>query len=528
MCGVVVELGKSDFRKIDMHRNRLISAIAVLAFGLALPPGGRAEEPRESPRPNVLLLLTDQQTLRAMSAYGNRHLHTPNMDSLAKAGVRFSISYCAAPVCGPARSSLVTGRMPHETGVNFNGDVPDPSIPNLGETFRKAGYETAWAGKWHLPASYPRAPRPKAGLAPGVHAPERPVSESPKTGQAPGIHAPEPVPFSERTPRATIPGFEYLPVPEGTGLTLGDQTDAAVTDQAIAFLNREHDRPWLLAVSLHNPHDICLWVRDEPVAPANLDLFPPLPDNFAIVPDEPQFMQDCRQPKTYGVEQQYTADWDAIQWRAYLYTYYRMTEQVDRCIGRVLNTLTERGLRQNTLIVFTSDHGEGAAEHQLIVKLTPYDGAASVPLVWSWPGAIAAGVEDAEHPVSAIDIVPTLCDFAGVPCPPVTGISLRPWIDGDQLPGTAVSREHIVCQLAPFRTHPQRQGRIVRTQRYKYVAFTDGARPEMLFDMQADPGETDNLAFQPEHAAEVARHRRLLADWTAQTRDAFAAPWMEF
>ena len=199
-------------------------------------------------QPNVLLLLTDQQTLRAMSAYGNPHLHTPNMDTLARRGVRFSISYCTSPVCGPSRSSIVTGRMPHETGVNLNGATPDPSIPNLGQIFRKAGYETAWAGKWHLPASYPKPP----------------------TG--------------------TIPGFDCLHVPEGTPFRLGDQTDAAVADQAIAFLKRKHDRPWLLAVSLHNPHDICWWVRDEPVQPINMHLLPPLPDNFAIAPTSRSFL----------------------------------------------------------------------------------------------------------------------------------------------------------------------------------------------------------------------------------------------
>lgn len=435
----------------------------------------------QATRPNVLLLMTDQQTLRAMSAYGNRYLHTPNMDTLAQSGTRFAISYCTSPVCGPARSSIITGRLPHETGVNLNGDRPAPSIPNLGQIFRDSGYETAWAGKWHLPASYPRPP----------------------TG--------------------AIPGFDYLHVPEGTRFMLGDQADAAVTDQAVAFLNRDHDSPWLLAVSLHNPHDICLWVREQPVQPVNMHLMPPLPDNFAIAPDEPQFLADCRKPKTYGVEQQYTDSWDETQWRAYLYAYYRLTEQVDRCVGRILNTLRSRGFQDNTLIVFTSDHGEGVAEHQLIVKLTPYDGATSVPLIWSWPGEIPEGREDADHPASAIDIVPTLCDYAGVPSPPVTGVSLRPWIDGRE----DLSRECVVCELTPFRTQPNRLGRILRTRRFKYMAFTDGARPEMLFDMQEDPGETHNLARQPDHQQELARHRDLLREWLTKTDDEFQAPWME-
>jgi len=440
-----------------------------------------AEPPPERTRPNVLLLLTDQQTLRAMSAYGNPYLHTPHMDSLAAAGLRFGISYCTAPVCGPSRSSIVTGCMPHETGVDLNGQTPDPAIPNLGQIFRDAGYETAWTGKWHLPRSYPRPPD------------------------------------------GTIAGFDCLHVPEGTKFTLGDQTDAAVADQAVAFLRAKHQRPWLLAVSLHNPHDICWSVREKRLGPANLGLFPPLPDNFAIAPDEPEFLADCRKPKTYGVEQQYTADWDVIRWRAYLYTYYRLTEQVDRSIGRILDGLRKQGLEETTLVVFTSDHGEGVAGHQLIVKLTPYDGAAAVPLVIAWKGTIPAGREDSTHPVSGIDIVPTICDYAGVTLPkPVTGVSLRPIIEDPKAPG----RGYAVCELSPFRTHPHRKGRVLRTTQYKYIAFTDGERPEMLFDMQDDPGETHNLARDAAHRDELLHHRQMLVRWIEQTNDDFVAPWM--
>ena len=173
----------------------------------------------------------------------------------------------------------------------------------------------------------------------------------------------------------------------------------------------------------------------------------------------------------------------------------------------MLSTLRERRLEENTLVVFTSDHGEGVAEHQFVVKLTPYDGAAAVPLICSWPGVIPEGREDGEHPVSSIDIVPTLCDYARIPAPPVTGISLRPWMEGRD----DVLRECVVCELSPFRIQPERLGRVLRTRQYKYMAFTDGERPEVLFDMRADPGETSNLADSPEYSAELARHRRLLA-----------------
>lgn len=447
--------------------------LAIAAFGNAFA--------EEDSRPNVLLLLTDQQTMRAMSAYGNPHLHTPNMDRLARSGVRFDISYCAAPVCGPARSSILTGRLPHETGVNLNGQVPDPTIPNLGQVFRRAGYETAWSGKWHLPASYPRPPD------------------------------------------ATIPGFDYLHMPEGTQYMLGDQTDAAAADQAIAFLKRSHDRPWLLGVSLHNPHDICLWVRNEPIAPTNLHLLPPLPENFRIAQDESSFLADCRKPKVYGVEQQYTDRWDATQWRAYLYAYYRMTEQVDRCLGRILNVLRDRGLAERTLVVLTSDHGEGVAGHQLIVKLTPYDGASSVPLLIAWPEHVPAGVADDQHPVSAIDILPTICDYVDVESPALTGVTLRPWIDQEAGP----RRPAVVCELSPFRKTPERKCRILRTRDFKYMAFTDGDRPEMLFDMRTDPGEMHNLAERDRSRDQLMRHRELLRQWIVRTQDDFTAPWME-
>jgi arylsulfatase A-like enzyme len=207
-----------------------------------------------------------------------------------------------------------------------------------------------------------------------------------------------------------------------------------------------------------------------------------------------------------------------------LYAYYRLTEQVDRCLGRILRTLRQQRLEDNTLIVFTSDHGEGVAGHQLIVKLTPYDGAATVPLVIAWKQRIPAGREDRTHPVSGIDIVPTICDYAGVALPrAVTGVSLRPIIEDPQ----AAGRGYAVCELSPFRSQPHRQGRILRTPQYKYTAFTDGQRPEMLFDMQDDPGETRNLAGQAAHRDELLRHRRLLVQWIEQTDDDFRAPWMD-
>jgi arylsulfatase A-like enzyme len=438
--------------------------------------GQLAHGQRRSRRPNVLFLMTDQQTLRAMSAYGNPYLKTPHMDSLAASGVRFENSYCTTPVCGPSRSSLITSRMPHITGVNINDQVPDPGIPTMGHIFREAGYATAWAGKWHLPKSYPQRP---------------------------------------------IPGFEYLSVPEGTKFRLGSETDGPVADEAIKFLQRKHEQPFLLGVSLHNPHDICWSVREDPPEPIDEALLPPLPANFEIDPNEPEFISVCRQRTKYGPEILYTKDWDRKRWREYLYQYYRHTEEVDVEIGRILAALREQGLEDDTLIVLTSDHGEGAAGHRWVVKLMLYEEVATVPLVVSWKGVTPAGRADRTHLVSGLDVLPTMCDYAGIGLrDSFEGMSLRPLMEHPELRG----HEFVVTELASDSQDLSKTGRMIRTRRHKYIAFSFGARPEMLFDLVSDPGEMNNLALGDSAKAELDRHRELLRRWIAESGDEFRLP----
>ena len=168
-------------------------------------------------RPNILFILTDQQARATLGAYGNPHVRTPHLDSLAAGGISFMHSYCTSPVCSPARASLVTGRMPHEVGVDFN-DLPiAPGIPGMGDIFRAAGYETVWTGKWNLPDSYPRGTDP-------------------------------------------IPGFHYL---DSGRESFATRIDRLVAHSAVEFIAGEHERPFLLVVSLLNPHDICHWIMDR-------------------------------------------------------------------------------------------------------------------------------------------------------------------------------------------------------------------------------------------------------------------------
>lgn len=440
---------------------------------------------------------------------GNPYLQTPNMDRLAARGVLFRNAYCTSPVCGPARSSIVTGRMPHETGVEWNGDSIRPEIKNIGELFRKAGYQTVWGGKWHLPESYPQ--RTKAR-------------------------------------HKNIRGFDLLPFkdPDSEPWMLGAETDPPLTEAVTKYL-KEHDpeQPFFLAVSYHNPHDICFyarkdgWVTEEDslleiryygfehqlpavvgTHPSQFADLPPLPDNHPIEDGEPEFITTKRHHHNeYGVETKLAnQEFGDLEWRGYLHAYHRLTEMVDAEIGKVLDALETSGLDENTIIVFTSDHGDGAAAHKWSAKLSLYKESAMVPLLVSLPGKIPSGSSDNDHLVSQIDIAPTLCDYAGIePTVTFTGKSLRPIIEAPE----SEWRNYLVVELADYQPDPKRKGRMLRTPDFKYNIFTTGARNEQFFDLNADPGETHSLINDPNYRQAIDDHRQLLARWMEQTGDHF-------
>jgi len=244
------------------------------------------------------------------------------------------------------------------------------------------------------------------------------------------------------------------------------------------------------------------------------DKLPPLPGNHLPGPQEPEFIGMCRRRDHYGEENTYTPKWDELRWRRYLYGYYRMTERADASLGLVLQTLRSQGLDDNTIVMLTSDHGEGMAAHRWVVKLMLWQEVVSVPMIWRWPGKIPADRVEKRSLVSGIDIVPTLCDLAEIQPPRVQhGDSLAPALRG----GRPLKRESLFAQLAPDTKDHSLQGRAVRTGKYKYIRFSTGGNPELFHDLEADPGETRNLAKDPSHAARMSKHRQLLDDWTKKT-----------
>lgn len=467
-------------------------------------------QPAGKTRPNVLLIFTDQQNINMMSAAGNLYLSTPSMDRIAEQGMLFRQSYCTSPVCGPARSSIVTGRMPHETGVQWNGDALKEEIPTAGEIFRNAGYHTVWGGKWHLPESYPQRAKAK---------------------------------------NKSTKGFELLPFrdPDIDNWMLGTETDPSLTEAVVKFLNEyDKDQPFFLAVSYHNPHDICFYPRKDGwmspedslleiryygfeyhlpdvigTNPENFANLPALPENFRASQDEPAFIKDKRHyHKEYGMETKLAyEEFGELEWRGYLNAYLRLTELVDEEIGKVLEALTENNLDKNTIIVFTSDHGDGAASHQWAAKLSLYEESAKVPLIVSWENHIPAGKKDLQHLVSQIDILPTLCDYAGInEKPSFTGESLKQIIEQP----TSAWRDYLVVELADFKPDSTRKGRMVRTADFKYNVYSKGVDNEQFFNLQSDPGECKNLAQDPTYDMEIENHRQLLKEWMDKTGDLFS------
>jgi len=446
-------------------------------------------------RPNILFIMTDQQRAGMMGCAGDPWVKTPGLDRLAASGIQFERAYATNPVCMPSRLSLETGRMPSTVLMGTNEEVPVPAAlceNGLGPLMRRAGYETVYGGKVHVPRDLSQAM----------------LSE----------------------------GYRYLTSDRRQGLA----------DACCAYLAEPHEKPFFLFVSLINPHDICymplndnLAARDEPPidnedskvcegvldrarAEADLAAFvrdhcPPLPSNYAIPEAEPEAID------TYFIEGEIYGElryrkycreqWTEEDWRLYRWCYRRLMELADAKIAQILDALAASGHAEDTLVIYTSDHGDMDAAHRLEHKSLLYEESARVPFMMSWKGVLPEGrVDDAHFVSNGLDLLPTLCDYAGADLPPgLPGRSVRPVAEGRP---PADWPDHVVVECS--------NGRMVRTDRYKYTVYEDGANREILVDLVQDPGEMVNLAAQSGMAEVLNRHRALLAAWVRHHGDSIA------
>ena len=423
-------------------------------------------------RPNILFINTDQQTWDAVSAYGNTHIHTPGIDRLHRNGISFIKSYCTDPVCAPARASWVSGIYTSENGVCFNGGQMHEDIPDLGQVLNANGYYAAHCGKWHVDG------------------------------------------------RSMRDSFENLYYGKrDIGASLGEYYDRVSTHAVIDFIDSyDGSRPFYLQVGLVNPHDICEYQHnhEHKTIPGPIEQgiasdaqLPPLPSNFHYDERETAMQQVARRgenPLFHSAILNGIQDWTELQWRFMIWNHYRFTEAADRQIELMINALDSSRFRDNTLIIFSVDHGESNGSHRMFQKFTLYEESIHVPfIITDLNGAFLPqkGIFDQRHFVSGVDFAPTVLDYAGVDVPhEVQGRSLRPLVEGS---GNEGWREFAYVESNFW-------ARAIVTDRYKYIMDyrpnpddigtgvippgpdTHAVGSEALFDIESDHGETNNLA----------------------------------
>ncbi|MFC1635799.1 sulfatase [Planctomycetota bacterium] len=461
-----------------MNRREFIQTTAVLAFTARGRSLLAEDSMKKDDRPNILFIMTDQQHAGMLSCAGNQWLKTPGIDSLAREGIRFERAYCANPVCVPSRTSMATGVMPGRLGAFDNGSgMKKAKIPkrieenSLGRIIKRAGYDTFYGGKVHMC------------------------------------------------------GALDANQDAGYDVYFRDQRDK-LPSACIDFIKKKRDKPFFAVASFINPHDICFAYAAykgkgkhnmasvdrlyQQASSLPLDQLPPLPENHAIPQMEPDAIEAHLNPNAVTPAITMRKTYNEREWRIYRWIYCRLTEQVDKQIARILEGLDDAGLAEKTLVVFTSDHGNMDASHRLSSKGLFYDESANVPLIMMYKGVISASKVNREHLVSTgLDILPTLCDYAGIKAPShLIGKSLRKIAEGQP-----------VHAWHSYVASENGWGRMIRSQRYKYCIYDSGGNRESLVDMKNDPGEMWNLALDPQFKKVLDVHRQFLKEWIKTSGD---------
>ncbi len=431
----------------------------LLIAGLCIPLGC-AERPEPAAPPNVVFILIDDLGWKDLGFMGSSYYETPHIDALASEGMVFTNAYANAPNCAPTRAALISGQYGPRHGVltvstaergeaRYRALIPvpnttalDTSVVTIAEALKQAGYTTAHFGKWHL--------------GNGIHAPEHQGFDVVDQG-------------SWRQKRSHF-------MPE-TGQYLADY----LTDQAVAFLERDHDAPFFLYLAHYGVH--------TPI-----------------------------EAKPEKIEKYSQKQGDAYHFDP---TYAGMIESIDESVGRVSQALNDQGLEEETLVVFFSDNGG----YGPVTKMHPlrgakgmlYEGGIREPLIVRWTGHIEAGATN-DTPVIGIDFYPTFLDLAGETPPDAVldGVSLSPLLFGNGALGREALHWHFPAYLeayrdseVPWRTTP---AAAVRAGDYKLIEFFGEQRLE-LYNLEADPGERNNLAnVQHEKTAQL---HAMMKDWRA-------------
>ncbi len=449
-------------RNFPTMQHRLLSLL-LLAFLAAQSPAA------ETQKPNVLFISIDD--LRDWVGYLGRNpqTKTPNIDRLAKMGVSFTRSYCAAPVCNPSRAALMSGMRPFTSGVYNNNNDWRTVIPEdrpLTSTFRRAGYFVAGAGKIYH-ESYKRRSEWDDYLE----------GEGGKGKQR----------LAERAKDDGVGGIKFAPLDcEDDALP-----DYAITDYGIAQLRKKHDKPFFLAVGLHKPH------MPWNVPQKYYDMFPL--EGIQLPPVKVDDLADIP-PAGVGMARpqgDHAAMVKSGRWKEAVQAYLATIAYTDMNIGRLLDALDKSAYRDNTIICFWSDHGWHLGEKEHWRKFALWEEATRSPLIWVVPGVTKAG-GSCERPVDFMSIYPTLCDLAGIAVPKhVEGQSIKALLADPKAPWT----------MPAITTH-QFNNHAVRNETTRYIRYANG--DEELYDNANDVNEWTNLAGDAKWAAQKAELAKFL------------------
>jgi arylsulfatase A-like enzyme len=444
--------------------------LKTAALGAALPFATHAQvfgEPESSTskeRPNIIFILTDDQRYDAMGCAGHPWLKTPNMDRLAQEGVLFKNAFVTTSLCSPSRASFLTGCYAHRHGVFTNAPRdPDPSLPTFPQLLQKAGYETAFIGKWHMAAS--NSPRP--GFDHWVS-------------------------FSRQ-------GKYYnnkLNVDGKVVISKNYITDE-LTDYAVSFMKKRHDRPFMLYLSHKAVH--------APFTPAkrHANLYSDVEIKSQNNPND-----NLRTKPPWGRKMD-------NNWKSQIRNYFRTLAAVDESVGRILGTLEQIKALDKTAVLFTSDNGYFHGEHGgMWDKRSAYEPSMRIPLLMRYPRLAKPGTI-CEEMVLNIDVALTILDMAGAP---ISGtMQGQSWLG--VLKGKP-GRESFLYEY--FREADRKFNRppilAVRTKRWKYVTYPHNTSlTNELYDLKHDPEELNNLIGDPKYAETIAQLKNELEKLKRQT-----------
>lgn len=457
-----------------------------LRGGVALAGGAVAAR-----KPNLIYAFADQLGFGACGYAGNERAHTPHIDRLAATAASFRNMVSSTPLCAPYRASLLTGKCQSSTGMVINELRLSPEHTSIGQVLTRAGYRTAYIGKWHLWANALGGHDKTANgfVPPGPYRMGFDGFWAAYNFNHAYYHAPY---FRDSTERLFHPGYE----PDS-------QTDMAISFAREAAGNRQ---PFAIFLSWGPPHDP--WDRDN-VPAEDLERFRdmdfPLPPNFSNTPDPygdswARMGPDYREKLT-GIKR----------------VYYGQVASVDSNLGKLMRALDQLGIAGDTILVFSSDHGEMFGAHGRRAKNIFYEEAVRIPMLVRWPGRIRA--QALEACMATYDIMPTLLGLVGLPIPRA--------VEGSDLSGLALGRTAHSPEAAFLQgmgtTAAWQDGtewRAMRDHEYTYAVYRRDGR-ECLFDLRRDPWQQKNLAGERYSAATLTHYRGRLRRWRQEHNDSF-------